>query len=65
MDFTKELAQDCKIPQDFIDFILLWNGFKSSIETEHYIPAINFYNTMFKSAGRSASIPTKNCGCHG
>ena len=65
MDFTKELAQDCKIPQDFIDFILLWNGFKSSIETEHYIPAVDFWNKLFKNAGRGTSIITKNCGCHG
>ena len=65
MQFTKDLADDCQIPVGFTDFILLWNAFKASVETEHYIPAIKYYNMLFdKSNGVTAGL-TKNCGCHG
>lgn len=66
MDYTKELAQDCTIPQDFTDFILQWNAFKASVETEHYIPAIKYWQMMFDKTGRASyGQITKNCGCHG
>lgn len=66
MDYTKELVADCSIPSAFIDFILLWNAFKSAIETEHYIPAIKFFNMMFEEVGKSCqSRIIKTCGCNG
>lgn len=69
MDFTRELADDCMIPQGFTDFILLWNAFKASIETEHYIPAIKYYNMLFGntvgSFGSKTMSSGKGCGCHG
>lgn len=68
MDYTKELTKDCcEIPLSFIDFILLWNAFKSSVETEHYISAIKFYNLLFgTSVGDNGRIlPVGGCGCHG
>ncbi len=74
MQFTKSLANDCQIPVEFTDFILLWNAFKASIETEHYIPAVKYYNMLFgrDSSGQpygaynsSSGIITKPCGCHG
>lgn len=64
MDYTKFLADDCKIPVGFTDFILLWNAFKASIETEHYIPAIKFWNQLF-DVGTTGNITYKGCGCHG
>ena len=65
MQFTKSLADDCQIPVGFTDFILLWNAFKASVETEHYIPAVKYWNMLFdKSNGISSSV-TKPCGCHG
>ena len=64
MDYTKSLADDCKIPVGFTDFILLWNAFKASIETEHYIPAIKFWNQLF-DVGTTGNITYKGCGCHG
>ena len=63
MQYTKELVGNCDIPDKFIDFILLWNGFKAAIETEHYIDAIDFYNKMFR--GKNVGFTTSNCGCHG
>ncbi len=66
MDYTKELVADCNVPTAFIDFILLWNAFKSAIETEHYIPAIKFYNMLFDEVGKSCQSRTiKTCGCNG
>lgn len=72
MNFTKGLNDDCEIPLAFTDFILLWNAFKASIETEHYIPAIKFFNMMFdgyilngKGIGSPMSGTIKPCGCHG
>lgn len=65
MDYTKELVADCNVPTAFIDFILLWNAFKSAIETEHYIPAIKFFNMMFEEVGKSCQSRTiKTCGCN-
>ena len=66
MQFTKSLADDCQIPVGFTDFILKWNAFKASVETEHYIPAINYYQQLFGVQG-SINIKgtSKPCGCHG
>lgn len=66
MDYTKELVADCSVPSAFIDFILLWNAFKSAIETEHYIPAIKLYNMLFDEVGKFCQSRTiKTCGCNG
>lgn len=74
MDYTKDLADDCNIPVGFTDFILLWNAFKASVETEHYIPAIKYYNMLFGNDsdgnaygpyGKASKITGKGCGCHG
>lgn len=67
MQFTKDLANTCQMPVGFMDFILLWNSFKASIETEHYVPAIKYYNMLFdKSQGTALTYGrTKTCGCHG
>lgn len=78
MNYTRELAADCTIPQGFTDFILLWNAFKAAVETEHFIPAIKYYNILFgndvvngssgnhtignNSSGNYSVI--KGCGCH-
>jgi len=63
MQFTKSLTRECQLPLGFSDFILLWNAFKASIETEHYIPAIKFWNMLFDNIGPNRA--TKSCGCHG
>lgn len=68
MQYTKQLLDNgCEIPVAFSDLILQWNAFKAAIETEHFIPAIEFYNRMFDIAGSGAiSVSnTKPCGCHG
>jgi hypothetical protein len=66
MQFTKSLAEDCNIPVGFTDFILKWNAFKAAVETEHYIPAINYYQQLFdNTVGISTKGTSKPCGCHG
>jgi hypothetical protein len=66
MQFTKELADNCTVSKGFIDMILLWNGFKAAIETEHYIPAIDFWKKLFFGHhGMSGLSNSKPCGCHG
>jgi hypothetical protein len=63
MQFTRELNQDCEIPQNFLDLILLWYGFKAAIETEHYTVAIDFWKRLF--GGKNTIVTSKGCGCHG
>ena len=63
MQFTGELNQDCEIPQNFLDLILLWYGFKAAIETEHYTVAIDFWKRLF--GGKNTMVASKGCGCHG
>ena len=66
MQLTKELADTCKVSKGFIDMILLWNGFKAAIETEHYIPAIDFWKKMFFGHHNIPGLSNpKPCGCHG
>lgn len=66
MQESKQLADTCKIAKSFLDLILLWNGFKAAIETEHYLPAIDFWKKMFNRSSSTASHGTaKPCGCHG
>ena len=68
MGYTKNVADDCHIPRDFIDFILRWNVFKAAVETEHYLPALQFYKMLFSpSLGgiSNGSAYGRRCGCHG
>lgn len=81
MDFTKGLADTCQVPTGFTDFILLWNAFKAAIETEHFIPAIKYYNMLFGiydelpsrdgshspfgGMGFDGGKPKQPCNCHG
>ena len=66
MQLTKQLADECKISKEFIDLILLWNGFKAAIETGHYIPAIDFWRKLlFGHHGMSNLSNYNPCGCHG
>ena len=66
MGYTKGLADTCSIPDAFIDFILTLQAFKTSVETEHFVPAIGFWKQLFggRNTG-STTVRTKPCGCHG
>lgn len=63
MGYTRELGRRCEVPDNFINFILLLSALKMAIETEHYIPAINYYRLLMNNPnGMPMATP---CGCHG
>lgn len=64
MNYTKDLVKDCSIPTGFMDFILLWKAFEASVETEHYVSAIKFFNMLFDNE-KEYKGTVKGCGCHG
>ena len=67
LGYTNELVAECSVPQGFTDFILLWYAFKSAVETEHYIMAIQYWKMLFDDYSNSGNyINSKSgCGCHG
>lgn len=69
MNFTRELADTCNIPQNYLNFIMNYDALKLAIETEHYVPAINYWNNLMGKQGifsnSSKSGTVKPCGCHG
>lgn len=65
MNLTRELNRNCEIPKDLIDLIMLKEGFDAAIETEHYIPATEYWRRLFGDRGIPALGMTKPCGCNG
>lgn len=75
MNFTRELAADCTVPRGFIDFILNLEGLKMAIDTDHYVPAVQFWKRLYTgirmisatgNVGEVRPLTTpKSCGCHG
>lgn len=65
MSFTKDLADDCKISKEFMDYILQWNAFKASVDTEHWNSAVKFYKYMFANDTGSNIAGRRGCRCHG
>lgn len=62
LSYTKELAESCNVSKGLIDLILLWQAFRSSIETEHYIQAKKYWEILFH---RNKSYNGKGCNCYG
>ena len=72
MGYTRELANSCEIPSGFMDMILNFNALKAAIDTEHYVPAIGFYEQMLGLGNAHRSITSggtfnsgRGCGCRG
>lgn len=66
MNYTKELINDCQVPQDFINYMLTYDALKLAIETDHYVPAIQFWKNLTQgSYFGNSGYSTKPCGCHG
>lgn len=63
--YTRELNQNCEMPDGFTDFLLHVAALKLSIETEHYIPAIQQYKYLYNNgcAGVASTSGAKSCGC--
>lgn len=64
MSYIKELADNCSIPKNFIDYILRFKAFELSLRTGNYTLAIEYWKRFFKNKTSSISKP-KGCGCHG
>lgn len=66
MNYTRELADNCVMPQNFANFILNYDALKIAVETEHYTPAIGFWRRLINDKSASVSyVNLKPCGCHG
>lgn len=64
MGYVKDLADECKVPSAFANFILLWYAFKAAVVTEHFIDAIKYWKWLFDEYS-TEGVTTKGCGCHG
>ena len=65
LNYTKQLQEECDVPQEFVDFILNYNALKLAIETEHFIPAIQFWKYLSGINGSNSYKLTKPCRCNG
>lgn len=52
MKYFRELEATCKIPKNFINYILRMKGLELSIRTGNYIQAIKYWNKFFKDMGK-------------
>lgn len=64
MNYIRELADNCSMPKNFIDYILRFKAFELSLRTGNYTLAIDYWKRFFKNKTSSISKP-KGCGCHG
>jgi hypothetical protein len=62
MNYIKELANNCSVPQNFIDYILRLKALELSVRTGNYPDAINYYNRFFSGKAKS-SIRKGGCNC--
>lgn len=64
MGFIRELADNCSIPKNFIDYILRFKAFELALKTGNYTLAIEYWKKFFRNRVSSISKP-KRCGCNG
>lgn len=62
MKYIREVENTCELPTSFINMILQFKAIQYSIDTGHYVQAINYYNKFYKNLNLGT---TSNCGCHG
>mgnify|MGYP003424540571 CR=1 FL=1 len=66
VEYTRELANTCSIPKNFIDFILKIKALDLNIKTGNYYEAIGYWNKMFKTFNVGTDfLINNNCGCDG
>lgn len=63
MAYVKQVNSSCNIPKNFIDLFLQFKALELSINTEHYMQAIEYYNSFIKNIKVTTSLNT--CSCHG
>lgn len=62
MNYIGELASNCSVPQNFIDYILRLKGLELAIKTGNYPDAIKYYNKFFNGK-ESVVIRKGGCSC--
>lgn len=62
MNYIGELASNCLVPQNFIDYILRLKGLELAIKTGNYPDAIKYYNKFFNGK-ESVVIRKGGCSC--
>lgn len=66
VEYTRELANTCSIPKNFIDFILKIKALDLNIKTGNYYEAIGYWNKMFKTFNVGTDfLINNNCECNG
>lgn len=62
MNYIGEVASNCAVPQDFIDYILKLKALELAVRTGNYPDAIKYYNKFFN--GKENIVVRKGgCGC--
>ena len=62
LELTKGINDTCEVPEEFMNFMAIWFGFKAAIESEHFITAIDLWNKLEEN---NTGTNNSNCGCHG
>lgn len=66
MSYVRETVNTCSIPKKFIDLFLQFKAIETSINTDHYMQAVEYYNKFIKNLGKTnTSAYTKSCNCYG
>ena len=66
VEYTREIANSCSIPKNFIDFVLKIKALDLNIKTGNYYEAIKYWNKMFKGfTVGTESLTNNNCKCDG
>lgn len=64
MSYINEMnGNNCTIPQGLIDLILRYEALNTSIDSDHYIKGIEYFNKWFSKTS-PITVPPK-CGCYG
>ena len=66
MSYVRETVSTCSIPKKFIDLFLQFKAIETSINTDHYMQAVEYYNKFIKDLGKTNTPAyTKSCNCYG
>lgn len=65
LNYMRELSNQCIVPMGFIDMIMKFHALKISLETDHWMPAVDYYQLLKGSYSGGAISGVKPCGCRG
>lgn len=66
MSYVRETVKTCAVPRNFINLFLQFKAIETSINTEHYAQAIEYYNRFIKGLNNAGTVVyTKSCNCYG